>query len=147
MADLKAIMERGTRLFNEHDLDGLLEFYRDDSRLEAPGSMNLRGLEQISSFLKGWFQGFPDAKIRTTNRIIAGSSVVEEGVFSGTHTGVFPTPMGDIQPTGRSAEGQFINVYEFDGEKVVRSHLIFDRMELLEQLGLLPAPAAAGASN
>jgi predicted ester cyclase len=147
MADLEALMERGNRLFNEHDLDGLLDFYRGDSVLEAPGGMNLRGVQQISSFLKGWFQGFPDAKIRTTNRIIAGSSVVEEGVFSGTHTGVFPTPMGDIQPTGRRAEGKFIDVYEFDGEKVVRDNLIFDRMELLEQLGLLPAPAAAGASN
>lgn len=147
MADLEAISERGNRLFNEHDLNGLLELNRDDSELEAPGGMNLRGADQIGSFLKGWFQGFPDCKIRTTNRIVDGSTVVEEGVFSGTHTGVFPTPMGDIQPTGRSTEGKYIQVFEFDGEKVARSHLIFDRLELLEQLGLLPTPAAAGASN
>jgi predicted ester cyclase len=147
MADLKALLERGNQQFNEHDAEGLLEYYRDDSEFEAPGGMNLRGADQIRSFLQGWFQGFPDCKVRVTNRIITGSTAVEEGVFSGTHTGVFPTPMGDIQPTGRSVEGKYIDVYEFDGEKVVRDHLIFDRLELLEQLGLLPVPAAAGASN
>ena len=107
--------------------------------------MELKGIDAISQFTQGWFQGFPDATIRTDKYIEAGDTIVQEGVFTGTHTGVFPTPMGDIPPTGKRVEGRFADVFVVKDGKFVSDHLFFDRMDMMEQLGLVPAPAGAAA--
>jgi predicted ester cyclase len=70
--------------------------------------------------------------------------VVEEGTFSGTHNGVFHSPMGDVPPTGRSVSAEYVQVLRYRDGLCVSGNLMFDRMELLDQLGLLPAPATAG---
>jgi predicted ester cyclase len=89
--------------------------------------------------------GFPDAKVRSERLIVAGSTVIEEGIFTGTHTGVFSTPTGDIPPTGRKVEGPYVNIFDLEGDKVVRNRLTFDRLDLLEKLGLAPVPAMAAS--
>jgi hypothetical protein len=67
------------------------------------------------------------------------------GTFTGTHTGVFSTPTGDIPPTGRKVEGPYVNIFDLEGDKVVRNRLTFDRLDLLEKLGLAPVPAMAAS--
>jgi hypothetical protein len=37
-------------------------------------------------------------------------------------------------------------MFDFDGDKIVRDQLFIDRMDLMEQLGLVPTPAGAGAT-
>jgi len=51
--------------------------------------------------------------------------------------------MGDIAPTGRSIQVDYIQVLRFRGGKHVSFHLMFDQLMMLEQLGLVPTPAAA----
>jgi ketosteroid isomerase-like protein len=51
--------------------------------------------------------------------------------------------MGDISPTGRSVEVDYIHVLRFRDGKHVSFNLMFDRLMMLEQLGLVPTPAAA----
>ena len=68
--------------------------------------------------------------------------VVELGTFSGTHTGVFHLPDGDIAPTGRAVKAQYVNVLSFRDGLFFAGELMFDRLTLLEQLGLVPQPAA-----
>jgi predicted ester cyclase len=145
VANIEAIIERGNDAFNRHDIDGLIELYADNAEFKGPGGMVSKGKAEIRRFTEGWIQGFPDCKVHTHNRIVSGNTVVEEGVFTGTHTGVFPTPMGDIPPTGKKVEGEYVDVFVFENDKVVSDRLTFDRMQLMEQLGLAPAPAAAGA--
>jgi ketosteroid isomerase-like protein len=50
--------------------------------------------------------------------------------------------MGDIPPTGRSVRLDYIQVLRFRNGKHVSFNLMFDRLLMLEQLGLIPAPAA-----
>ena len=69
---------------------------------------------------------------------------VEEGTFSGTHDGVLHTPTGDIPPTGRAVRLDYIQVLRFRDGKHASFNLMFDRLLMLEQLGLLPAEAPAG---
>jgi predicted ester cyclase len=54
--------------------------------------------------------------------------------------------MGDIPATGRRVEGPYVDIFDFEGDKVIRDSLYLDRMDLMEQLGLVPTPAGAGAS-
>jgi len=145
MASLRDFFNEGERAFNAHDIEATMALYAAGADFSGPGGMQLKGIAAIRQFTQGWFQGFPDAKLRTDRYIEAGDTIVQEGVFIGTHTGVFPTPMGDIPPTGKRVEGGFADVYVFKDGKIINDHLYFDRMDLMEQLGLVPAPAGAAA--
>ena len=147
MAGPLEVVERGGELFNAHDAEGLIAIYTSNAEFRGPGGMAITGREGIKAFMQGWFQGFPDCKTTASNRYVDGSIVVEEGVFTGTHTGVFPTPMGDVPPTGRSVSGAYVDIFEIRDGQCVSDRLIFDRMELMEQLGLVPEPAGAGAAG
>ena len=57
--------------------------------------------------------------------------------------GVLHGPMGDIPPTGRSVEVNYIQVLRFRDGKHVSFNLMFDRLTMLEQLGLVPTSAVA----
>jgi ketosteroid isomerase-like protein len=75
---------------------------------------------------------------------IAGDIAVEEGTFTGTHHGTLHSPAGDIAPTGRQVAVYYIHVLRYRDGEHVSFNLLFDRLLMLEQLGLLPAPAPAG---
>jgi ketosteroid isomerase-like protein len=68
---------------------------------------------------------------------------VEEGTFTGTHNGVLHTPTGDVPPTGRAVSVDYIHVLRFRDGEHVSCNLMVDRLLMLEQLGLIPAPAPA----
>ena len=68
---------------------------------------------------------------------------VEEGTVSGTHDGVLHAPTGDIPPTGRAVSLDYIPVLRFRNGEHISFNLMFDRLLMLEQLGLIPSPATA----
>ena len=134
--------ERGTDTFNAHDTEGFAEVLADDVVFEAPGGMRGEGKEACVAFYAGWFTAFPDAHVDVDQVHFVDDVAVEEGTFAGTHDGVLRTPTGDIPPTGRRVKVDYIQVLRFRDGKHVSFHLMFDRLEMLEQLGLVPAPAA-----
>lgn len=94
------------------------------------------------AFYGSWFDAFPDAHVEVHGIHIIDDLAVEEGTFTGTHKGVLHGPMGDIPPTGRPVRVGYIQVLRFRNGKHVSFNLMFDRLLMLEQLGLIPAPAA-----
>jgi len=135
--------ERGTATFNAHDLDGFTEVLADDVVFTAPGGVHGRGRTACAAFFGGWFAAFPNARVEVEAIHIIGDVAVEEGRFRGTQNGVLQAPTGDIPPTGRSVEVDYIQVLRFRDGKHVSFHLMFDRLAMLEQLGLVPTAAAA----
>ena len=61
--------------------------------------------------------------------------MVEEGTFRGTHDGV--------ARTGRPVCVEIVRVVEVRDGRQVSLDLTFDRLVMLEQLGLAPAPGPA----
>jgi hypothetical protein len=51
--------------------------------------------------------------------------------------------MGDVPPTGRSVSVGYIQVLRFQNGRHASFNLMFDRLQLLEQLGLIPGAGAA----
>jgi predicted ester cyclase len=92
----------------------------------------------------GWFAAFPDAHVELHGVHLLDEVVVEEGTFTGTHAGVLHSPMGDVPPTGRAVRLPYIQVLRIRDGKHASFSLMFDRLLMLEQLGLIPAPAPAG---
>lgn len=48
---------------------------------------------------------------------------------------------GDIAPTGRRVAVDYIHVLRYRDGQHISFSLLFDRLQMLEQLGLIPAPA------
>jgi steroid delta-isomerase-like uncharacterized protein len=128
--------ERGTKTFNAHDLDGFAEVLADDVVFEAPGGMQGQGKLACAEFFGGWWEAFPDARVEVHELHIVEEVAVEEGTFTGTHHGILHTPAGDIPPTGHPVRLAYIQVLHFHRGKHASFHLMFDRLEMLEQLGL-----------
>jgi ketosteroid isomerase-like protein len=136
--------EKGTETFNAHDRDGFAAVIAEDVVFAAPGGMRGEGKAACVGFFSSWFEAFPDAHVAVHGLHILDDVAVEEGTFSGTHKGVLHGPMGDVPPTGRSVKLDYIQVLRVRGGKHVSFNLMFDRLLMLEQLGLVPASASAG---
>lgn len=139
---IREAFERGTNTFNSHDMDGFAEVVADDVVVVAPG-VRCSGKLAFAEFYGGWLHAFPDAHIEVHDVHFVDDIALEEGTFSGTHDGVLHTPSGAVPPTGRAVSVPYIHVLRYRDGLHVAFNLVFDRLLMLEQLGLVPAPAAA----
>jgi len=139
---VREAFEKGTETFNAHDINGFADVLADDAVFRAPGGTGGEGKAACTEFFGGWLGAFPDAHVQIHGLHITGNVAVEEGTFTGTHNGVLHTPAGDIPPTGRPVSVDYIEVLGFRDGKHVSFNLMYDRLLLLEQLGLIPAPLA-----
>jgi ketosteroid isomerase-like protein len=135
--------ERGTDAFNDHDLDGFAAVLADDVAYTAPGVQGA-GKAGCVEFYGGWLAAFPDGRVDVHDVHFVDDIAIEEGELVGTHDGVLHTPAGDIPATGRSVRIPYIHVLHFREGKHVSFNLAFDRLLMLEQLGLAPEPAPVG---
>ncbi len=135
---IREAFESGTRTFNAHDLDGFAAVIADDVAFQAPGGMSGVGKSACVEFFGSWFGAFPDAHVEVHALHISDDVAVEEGTFTGTHRGVLHTPTGDVPPTGRGVTVDYLQVLRFRDGKHVSFNLLFDRLQMLEQLGLVP---------
>ena len=138
-SEAKAVVERGIKAFNAHDMEALARDAAADVEGSAPGGLKLKGPQAIKEFNQNFVTAFPDARVEPKNLYVAGKSVIVEGVFRGTHNGILKTPMGDVPPTGRKVEGEYVQIIEVDRGLVKRSHLVYDQVQLMTQLGMAPA--------
>ena len=76
-----------------------------------------------------WLADFPDARVEVRARHVIDDVVVEEGTFRGRHDGV--------ARTGRSVCLDYVRVVRIRDGKHVSVDLTFDRLLMLEQLGLV----------
>jgi ketosteroid isomerase-like protein len=137
---VREAFERGTETFNAHDLDGFAAVLADEVTFEAPGGLRGEGKAACVAFFGSWFGAFSDARVEVHHLHIAGDVAVEEGTFTGTHDGVLRGPTADVPPTGRPVSVDYLQVLRFRDGKHVSFNLMFDRLSMLEQLGLVPAP-------
>ena len=135
---VREAFERGTETFKAHDIEGFAEAISDNVTFEAPGGLRGEGKAACVEFFGSWFSAFPDAHVDVHHLHIVDDVAVEEGTFTGTQLGVLHGPTGDVPPTGRAVSVGYIQVLRFQNGKHVSFNLMFDRLQLLEQLGLIP---------
>jgi ketosteroid isomerase-like protein len=146
MSDPKAVTDRGLQAWRARDAEAFSECYADDATIVAPGGVELRGPDGAKQFFAIWAEATPDSEITITHEHVCGSVVVQEGVFSGTHTGDLMAPNGQVIPaTGRSLSAPYADIFEVEGDRITSERLYFDQVELLTQLGLMPEPAATAS--
>ena len=142
MAQAADVIRRKIAAFNGSDATKIREVLSPDCVTEIPGA-HLRGVDQVLAWWSGLCDAFPDIHLTVTRLIEQGSAVSIQGRTTATHLGTLRTPTGDVPPTGRRVELTFSEDYEVQRGVVVSARLHFDRLELLEQLGITPVPATA----
>ena len=135
---VREAFESGTTTFNAHDTQGFAAVLSDDVVFEAPGGARGSGKAACVEFFASWFAAFPDAHVDVHTLHIVDDVAVEEGVFSGTHHGVLHSPSGNVPPTGRGVRIPYVQVLRFRDGQHASFRLMFDRLLLLEQLGVVP---------
>lgn len=116
------------------------EFFAPTVSLQTPDG-RLTGLEGASFLLQAYATAFPDFRIAIDDVVAEGNAVVVRWTFSGTNRGA----LADIPATGKQVSvPNVIGIFRLAAGKIQEGHFAWDRYELRQQLGLLPAnPAAA----
>ena len=142
--ELARLDDAGMRAWDSHDPGALLALFADDfvwHDVAVPEPITTA--EGLREYMDTWFTAFPDMRTRTVNRVIGDGRVSVELEFTGTHTG--PLRMGDAElpATGVSVVGHGCYFLRVRDGRVVEFNSYPDLAGLLQQLGLLTAPASA----
>jgi ketosteroid isomerase-like protein len=129
------VLETGTDAFNAHDIGRLAELLADEVAFRAPGGQEGGGKAACIQFYDQWLDEFPNAQLDVHRVHVTDDVAVEEGTFTGTHSGT--------ARTGRSVELDYVQVVRFCEGKQVSLSLTFDRLLMLQQLGLAADTASA----
>jgi steroid delta-isomerase-like uncharacterized protein len=145
MADAKQMARQSIDAFNKGRLDEWGKTVAEDAELVTPMAGTIKGREAIKGYFEQMRQTFPDAHIDIHNVIAEGNTVVVEYTFTGTQTGPMRTATGDtIPPTNKTLSGPALDIGVVDDKGQLKSlRQYFDTARGLQQLGLMPAPAAA----
>ena len=109
------------------------------------------GHDQLKRFYKYHFIGGnpPDTALVPVSRTVGADQIVDEMIFSFTHTSEIDWMLPGVAPTGRKVEVPLVAIVKFEGGKVAHEHIYWDQASVLVQIGKLdPAglPVAGGES-
>ncbi len=97
------------------------------------------GPEGVKHFYAMLRQAFPDLHFTIEDQIADGDRVVTRWTARGTHTGEFQ----GIPPTGKQVRLTGIDIDRIANGKFVECWTNVDELGMMQQLGVLPAPAQA----
>jgi predicted ester cyclase len=142
------LTRRFNERFNQHDADGCAAMAADDGRFtDLTLGFDGEGPEGLREWIEIWLSAFPDASIEHLSTVVAGDTVVVEGMFHGTQSGPLVTPMGSIPASGRRLDGHYCSVLRVRDGKFVGAHQYYDGLALLRQLGVAPGVAPQEEAN
>ena len=79
----------------------------------------------------------PDTTLTPVSRTVGIDQLVDEMIFSFTHTQEMPWMLPGIAPTNRRVEVALVAIVRFRGDKLVHEHIYWDQASVLKQIGLL----------
>ncbi len=81
----------------------------------------------------------PDTALVPISRTVGATQVVDEMLFSFTHTTEIPWMLPGVAPTGKRVEIPLVAIINFRGSKLYHEHIYWDQASVLVQVGLLDA--------
>jgi steroid delta-isomerase-like uncharacterized protein len=138
--ELPQIVSTYIDAFCRQDLDACLATFAPDGTYSDPGTAQPLSGPAIKDYFAGLFAGFPDATTETVAlHAITEDLTVWRWVIRCTHTGSYR----GLPPTGRRAIVPGCEFIEVRAGKLQRVEGYFDRLGMLQQLGIVPAPGQA----
>jgi len=138
--ELPQIVKTYIDTFCRQDLDACLATFAPDGTYSDPGTAQPLSGQAIKDHFGGLFAGFPDATTETMALYaITEDLSVWRWVIHCTNTGSYR----GLPPTGRSVILPGCEFIEVRASKVQRVEGYFDRLSMLQQLGLIPTSGQA----
>jgi len=122
-------------------LDVIDELVSPDFVGSDPTAGETHGPAELRAVVDGYRSAFPDMTMRVDRLVAEGEWVVTHWTATGTHTGEL---MG-IAPTGRQVTVSGVNIDRIADGRIAESRGVFDSLGMLQQVGAVPAGAAAPA--
>ncbi|MEU5963344.1 nuclear transport factor 2 family protein [Micromonospora parva] len=120
------------------DGDGFRALFTEDGAFnDMPNSMSFRG-DEIPQALLGFASAFPDVHRELLAVHAIGAVVAVELRIQGTHLGGFPTPVGEIPPTGNRIDVPTADFWHLRDGKIERFDCYNAANVLLAQIGVKP---------
>lgn len=79
----------------------------------------------------------PDTALTPISRTVGENQVVDEMIFSFTHTQEMPWMLPGVAPTHRRVEVPLVAIVQFRDGKLAHEHIYWDQASVLKQIGLL----------
>jgi carboxymethylenebutenolidase len=79
----------------------------------------------------------PDTTLTPISRTVGEDQLVDELIFSFTHTQEMPWMLPGIPPTNRHVEVALVAIVRFRDGKLAHEHIYWDQASVLKQIGLL----------
>ncbi|MDP8982898.1 MAG: ester cyclase [Acidobacteriota bacterium] len=79
----------------------------------------------------------PDTALTPVSRTVGTDQLVEEMIFSFTHTQEMPWMLPGVAPTNRRVEIPLVAIVKFRDGKLAHEHIYWDQASVLKQIGLL----------
>jgi steroid delta-isomerase-like uncharacterized protein len=132
----KNLIHRFTTATNAADWDAFDELLTDDftRHCQATPNVQVTSREAFKKLQQSFLTSMPDQKITLEMLIAEGDKVAAYATYSGTLIG----PMGEFQPTGKSAESKFISIFRIEAGRIAELWVEWDNLTMLTQLGLFP---------
>jgi len=130
--DNKALVRRRFELFDRGNLAVFDELFAPDYVFHVPGTEKPLSRTEMQQFYKALYYAIPDLRHTLVEQIADGDKVVTRWTATGTHRG---GPFFGVASTGRQITLRGINIYRIAGGLLAESHVSWDMLGLLQQLG------------
>jgi steroid delta-isomerase-like uncharacterized protein len=134
--DNRELVRSYLHAFNERDWSALSDYLAEDV-VEHGVHDELHGPEEVTDFLRSYFDTFPDYSGSTEAMIAEGDTVGVRYTASGTHSDDYQ----DVEPTGRELEWTGMAMYRVEDDRIAEVWVEEDRLGLLERLEAVDPPA------
>lgn len=128
----------GEDVWGHGDMDAADAVLAEDFVEHNPAPGQPAGREGHKQVLKLWREAFPDLTLSVDDVFAAGDRAALRWTARGNHTGT----LMEISPTGRQVTLTGIDILRIVDGKIVERWGQFNGIEMLQQLGALPAAEA-----
>ncbi|MGC2661700.1 MAG: ester cyclase [Bryobacteraceae bacterium] len=143
--DLSALWEEHTaHEFNTKDTEATLATMTEDAYVNhVPVMTGGNGKAALREFYSKHFipRMPPDTTLMPISRTVGTDQLVDEMIFSFTHTEEMPWMLPGIAPTNKRVEIGLVAIVRFRDGKLAHEHIYWDQASVLKQIGLLTDPA------
>jgi predicted ester cyclase len=120
------------KAIDRHDFDTFKSLFVSEGICHIAGIPQALNVEVGISFIKKFYEGFPDGVHFIEDIVAEGNKVAVRFVLQGTHKEEF----SGIAPSGNPIRSEGIHVYHFFKGKVKEMWIVEDKLSLMHQLGL-----------
>jgi carboxymethylenebutenolidase len=82
----------------------------------------------------------PDTRLTPVSRTVGEDQLVDEIIFSFTHTQEMPWMLPGLAPTNKHVEVPLVVIVKFRDGKLAHEHIYWDQASVLKQIGLITDP-------